>query len=239
MQLTTTVSKRISRFDWNALEHAIDENGFATMPPTLTPQESRALIELYQDESKFRTRIDMARHRFGIGEYKYFAYPLPPLVQELREALYPHLASVANRWMDLLGTNISYPEELSSFLQLCHDHGQSRPTPLLLRYEAGGYNCLHQDLYGNVAFPFQVLFVLNQLNVDYTGGESLLIEQRPRAQSLGRVITLEQGEGLIFPTHHRPIAGTRGWYRANVRHGVSPLTSGLRYTLGVIFHDAK
>jgi hypothetical protein len=181
----------------------------------------------------------MARHRFGVGEYKYLAYPLPEPVQELREALYPHLARIANRWMQKLASDISYPEELSSFLQRCHTHNQTRPTPLILWYEAGGYNCLHQDIYGEIAFPFQVVFVLNQRRIDYTGGESLLIEQRPRAQSLGRVVTLEQAEGLIFPTHHRPVVGARGWYRANIRHGVSPILSGQRFSLGIIFHDAN
>ena len=239
MRLSTTVYEEISHFDWDALEHRLDEHGYATLPSLLTSHECRDLIDLYPDESKFRSRIDMARHRFGIGEYKYLAYPLPPVVQELREALYPHLASIANRWEERLGSEVSYAEDLASFLQQCHDHGQIRPTPLLLWYEAGGYNCLHQDLYGEVAFPFQVLFVLNQRGVDYVGGESLLIEQRPRAQSFGRVVTLEQGEGLIFPTHHRPLAGSRGWYRANVRHGVSPLLSGQRYSLGIIFHDAQ
>jgi uncharacterized protein len=239
MRPSTTVREQSRQLDWDALEHMLDEHGYATLPALLTPHECRDLIELYRDESKFRSRIDMARHRFGIGEYQYLTYPLPPLVQELREALYPHLASIAQRWEERLGSAVIYPEDLSSFLQQCHARGQTKPTPLLLWYEAGGYNCLHQDLYGEVAFPFQMVFVLNQRGVDYVGGESLLIEQRPRAQSLGRVITLEQGEGLIFPTHHRPVAGTRGWYRANVRHGVSPLTSGFRYSLGIIFHDAK
>jgi hypothetical protein len=238
MRLSTAVYEQISHIDWDALGHRLDEDGYANTPSLLTAQECRDLIDLYSDESKFRSRIDMARHRFGVGEYKYLTYPLPPVVQELREALYPHLASIANRWEEKLGSDVSYPEDLASFLQQCHEHDQTRPTPLLLRYEAGGYNCLHQDLYGNIAFPFQALFVLSQRGTDYTVGESLLIEQRPRAQSLGRVITLEQGEGLIFPTHHRPIAGTRGWYRANVRHGVSPLTYGIRSSLGIIFHDA-
>jgi hypothetical protein len=239
MRLATTVREQISRLDWDVLEHMLDEDGYATIPSLLTPRECGDLIDLYRDESKFRSRIDMARHRFGIGAYTYLTYPLPLEVQELRDALYPRLASIANRWMKILDTAVAYPEDLSSFLQRCHEHGQTRPTPLLLHYETGGYNCLHQDLSGEIAFPFQVVFVLNQHHVEYTGGESLLIAQRPRAQSLGRVITLEQGEGLIFPTHHRPIAGTRGWYRANVRHGVSPLSSGLRYSLGIIFHDAK
>jgi uncharacterized protein len=239
MYRTITIGEQINQFDWHTLEHNLDEQGYAILPPVLIQQECHNLIELYQDESKFRSHIDMARHRFGVGEYKYLAYPLPEPVQELREALYPHLARIANRWMQKLASDVSYPEELSSFLQRCHTHNQTRPTPLILWYETGGYNCLHQDIYGEIAFPFQIVFVLNQRHIDYTGGESLLIEQRPRAQSSGRVITLEEAEGLIFPTHHRPVAGTRGWYRANIRHGVSPILSGQRFSLGIIFHDAK
>jgi hypothetical protein len=235
----TTIEERIESFDWPALQQAMDDTGYATMPPLLTPDECRDLRALYDEDRHFRSRIDMARHRFGLGEYKYFAAPLPPVIQELRAAFYPHLAAIANRWMDRLGDDVRYPPDLSGFLDRCHAHGQTKPTPLLLRYEAGGYNCLHQDLYGAVAFPFQVLVVLSQRDVAYTGGEVLLVEQRPRAQSRGYVITLNQGEALIFPTHHRPLAGTHGYYRAGLRHGVSTVTSGIRYSLGIIFHDAQ
>ncbi|QBD74530.1 prolyl 4-hydroxylase subunit alpha [Ktedonosporobacter rubrisoli] len=239
MNLTTDIRQRIANYDWDAIGHTMDEQGYGLLSSALTAQECDELIALYADNSKFRTRIDMQRHRFGLGEYKYLAYPLPLIVQELREALYPHLAEIANHWAELLGENTRYPDTLADFLQYCHEHGQTRPTPLILQYQEGGYNSLHQDLYGEVAFPFQVVFLLSQRNEQYTGGESLLIEQRPRAQSIGRVITLERGSAMIFPTHHRPVAGTRGWYRANVRHGVSPVTGGMRYGMGIIFHDAK
>jgi hypothetical protein len=204
----------------------------------LTPEECGGLVALYRDESRFRSRVDMARHRFGIGEYRYFAHPLPPLVDALRTHAYPRLAVIANRWMEALGAPERYPPDLEGLLALCRRHGQTRPTPLLLHYEAGGYNCLHQDLYGEVAFPLQITGFLGRRGLDYTGGEFLLVEQRPRVQSRGEVIDPEQGELLVFPTRYRPVAGARGHYRATVRHGVSRVRSGTRYTLGVIFHDA-
>jgi len=182
--------------------------------------------------------VDMARYRFGVGEYKYFADPLPPIVGELRARAYPPLAVVANRWERALETRTRYPGDLAAMLALCARRGQKKPTPLLLRYEAGGYNCLHQDLYGEVVFPIQLTVLLNEPGKDFDGGEFLLVEQRPRAQSRGSVVHLEQGEAVIFTTRHRPVAGARGSYRANMRHGVSRLLSGHRYTLGVIFHDA-
>ncbi len=236
---TTAIRERVDQCDWERVGQAMDEQGYAVLPQLLRAPECDDLIDLYADESRFRSRIDMQRHRFGRGEYKYLAYPLPGLLQELREAFYPHLALIANRWQRMLGDDGTYPETLAEFLQRCHEHGQNRPTPLILQYHAGGYNSLHQDLYGEVAFPFQVLFLLSRRGEVYRGGESLLIEQHPRAQSVGRVVTLEQGEAMIFPTRYRPIAGTRGWYRANVRHGVSPVSSGVRYGMGIIFHDAK
>lgn len=235
----TTLEERILSLDWSMVQQAMDDTGYASLPPVLTPDECRELRALYEDDRHFRSRIDMARHRFGEGEYKYFARPLPDTIQALRTAFYPPLAAIANEWMERLGDTTRYPADLPSFLERCQVAGQSKPTPLLLRYEAGGYNCLHQDLYGTVAFPFQVLIVLSEREVEYTGGESLLVEHRPRAQSRGYVVTLRQGAALIFPTHHRPLAGTRGYYRAGMRHGVSTVTAGLRYSLGLIFHDAQ
>jgi hypothetical protein len=202
-------------------------------------KECRELIGLYGDDSRFRSHIDMARFRFGLGEYKYFANPLPAIVQELRSALYSHLAAIASRWMESLGSRERFSGQFQEFLKLCHRHGQKRPTPLLLRYTADGYNCLHQDIYGEVAFPLQVAFFLSRPGQDYTGGEFLLVEQRPRAQSRGEVIVPQQGEAVIFTTRYRPVRGARGYYRVNMRHGVSRIRSGERYTLGIIFHDAK
>ncbi|MEP0932292.1 2OG-Fe(II) oxygenase [Leptolyngbya sp. PL-A3] len=181
----------------------------------------------------------MERYRFGKGEYKYFAYPLPPLVQTLRDRLYPHLSPLANRWNEALNTSFRFPNTLPEFLELCHQSGQQRPTPLLLKYKAEDYNCLHQDLYGEMAFPLQVAIALSQPNQDYTGGEFILIEQKPRAQSRAHAITLNQGDAIIFAVHHRPVQGSRGFYRVNLKHGVSTIKSGQRYCLGIIFHDAK
>jgi len=181
----------------------------------------------------------MQRHRFGVGEYKYFKYPLPELITELRQSLYPNLASLANDWTRNLGADVSFPGAHHQFIKHCHAQGQSRPTPLLLRYETGGYNCLHQDLYGAVYFPFQTVFLLNQPGQDFDGGEFILVEQRPRSQSAAQVINPALGEGVIFTTRWRPVRGTRGYYRVNVRHGVSPLTRGIRHTLGIVYHDAE
>jgi len=237
--LSMTIKKRIENLDWPTLEQSLWESGYAKTPVVLTPDECNKLIFLYRDEAKFRSRIDMARHRFGIGEYKYFADPLPPLVQQIREHTYPFLAPIANRWMEALRKPDRYPPTLDEFLLHCAEHGQKRPTPLLLYYEKEGYNCLHQDLYGAVAFPLQLTFFLSQREIDYTGGEFLLVEQRPRAQSRGEALATEQGEIVIFTTRHRPAQGKRGYHRVQVRHGVSTITSGSRYTLGVIFHNAK
>ena len=219
-------------------QEELGTNGWARTGPVLTARQCGELVQLYADEAKFRSRIDMARYRFGVGEYKYFAPPLPPLVRQLREACYPPLAAIANRWQEALGQPERYPSTLAEFLERCHKAGQTKPTPLLLRYEAGGYNCLHQDLYGDVAFPLQMTCLLSRPGVDFTGGEFLLVEQRPRAQSRGEAIALEQGEMVIFTTRHRPVQGTRGHYRVVMRHGVSTVRSGVRFTLGVIFHDA-
>jgi len=204
----------------------------------LEREECAGLARLYRDERRFRSRIDMERYRFGVGEYKYFAAPLPPLVGALRVQLYRRLAPVANRWAEMLDADERYPGDLAAYLARCAAHGQCRPTPLLLHYTTGGYNCLHQDLYGALAFPLQLTCVLSEAGTDYTGGELLLVEQRPRAQSRGEVITLARGEAVIFPTRFRPVGGARGYYRATMRHGVSRLHSGERLSLGIIFHDA-
>ncbi|MGE0827600.1 MAG: 2OG-Fe(II) oxygenase [Candidatus Binatia bacterium] len=234
-----TIKKRVEKLDWQAIEQTLWERGYAKTHPLLTPDECTKLIALYDQEAKFRSRTDMARYRFGQGEYKYFADPLPPLVQQLREQTYLFLAPIANRWMELLRSDERFPGTLPEFLAYCHEQGQTRPTPLLLYYEVGGYNCLHQDLYGVVAFPLQLTFFLSRRDEDYTGGEFLLVEQRPRAQSRGEAIATEQGEMIIFTTRYRPAQGKRGYHRVQVRHGVSTVTSGRRYTLGVIFHNAK
>ncbi len=236
--MDTAVAERIESLDKPAIREQLNQVGYAKIPAVLQARECDELIAMYAEERCYRKTINMKRHNFGIGEYKYFAAPLPPLVNNLRTSLYPLLAETANEWLQLTGKDGQYPPELSEYLKICHRHGQTEPTPLILRYEAGGYNCLHQDLYGTVAFPFQVVFVLNQREVDYTGGEFLLVEQRPRAQSRGHVVTPERGDGLIFPTRQRPVAGTRGYYQTTIRHGVSTITAGVRYSLGIIFHEA-
>ncbi|MFW5437601.1 2OG-Fe(II) oxygenase [Paenibacillus apiarius] len=233
------LAERIASMDWNSLQLSLDEKGYAALPTLLDKEQCRAIIDTYDEESNFRSTIDMARYRLGSGEYKYYRDPLPGLLQQLRVSFYPELAKTANRWLEQLGRDAIYPAELPEFIDQCRQQEQMRSTPLILKYEAGGYNCLHQDLYGEVFFPFQAVFALNQRETDYTGGEFLLMEQRPRAQSRGHVFTLEQGAGLIFPTNHRPVSGSRGYYRATLRHGVSTITSGIRYSLGIIFHNAK
>lgn len=205
----------------------------------LSPDECRALAGLYSDETRFRSRVVMARHGFGCGEYKYFSYPLPGMVADLRSALYPRLAPIANRWNAAMRIDVRYPQTHADFLARCHEAGQVRPTPLLLQYGADDYNCLHQDLYGEHVFPLQVAILLSEPGTDFTGGEFVLAEQRPRMQSRPEVVPLRQGDAVIFAVHHRPVQGTRGTYRVNLRHGVSRVRSGHRHTLGVIFHDAK
>ncbi len=234
-----SIEARLDRVDWKAVAQALGEQGWATTSPVLTPTECGELIGLYPDERRFRSRVEMARFRFGEGEYKYFADPLPPLVSELRRHAYRPLAEVASEWEAALGREQRYPPDLDGFLAVCAEHGQVKPTPLLLRYEAGGYNCLHQDLYGDVAFPLQMTCLLSRPGTDFTGGEFLLSEQRPRAQSAGQVVPLTQGQIVIFATRYRPTRGTRGAYRVNLRHGLSRVMSGTRYTLGVIFHNAR
>jgi hypothetical protein len=234
-----TIATRVSALDWPSIERSLWEQGYARTPPVLSDDECEALIALYGDDGRFRSRVDMARYRFGEGDYKYLAHPLPPLVAGLREAAYPPLASLANAWERALGSRTRYPAGLAGLSALCRRHGQVKPTPLVLHYEAGGYNCLHQDLYGDVAFPLQITAFLSRRGVDYDGGDFLLVEQRPRAQSRGEAIHTERGELVIFPTRHRPVRGARGWYRTTMRHGVSTITRGTRYTLGIIFHDAR
>jgi hypothetical protein len=235
----TDLETRLQRLDWGAIARDLGERGWATTPPLLTAEECAGLVALYPDDARFRSRVEMARFRFGEGEYKYFAAPLPPLVAGLRAQTYPPLAAIAGEWQAALGRATRYPPTLGGFLAQCARRGQRKPTPLLLRYEAGGYNCLHQDIYGEVAFPLQMTCLLSRPGEDFSGGEFLLVEQRPRAQSRAEVVPLVQGQIVIFTTRERPARGTRGTYRVALRHGVSRVTSGLRYTLGIIFHDAK
>lgn len=231
---------RIDKLDWAAVEDSLSARGYAVIPTLLTPRECEELVALYSDDARFRSRIIMERYRFGVGDYKYFANPLPDLVQQLRTSTYPQLAKIANQWAEHLSeSSTQYPLEHSEFLKICHNAGQTKPTPLMLHYEAGGYNCLHQDLYGEVAFPLQMVFLLGQAGRDWEGGEFLLVEQQPRAQSKAEVVRADQGQSIIFTTRYRPVRGTRGFYRVNLKHGVSRVHSGTRYTLGIIFHDAK
>lgn len=232
------VSARIAGLDWASLGAALDAGGVALPGRLLDPADCAALIAAYDGETSFRSRVVMARHGFGRGEYKYFDYPLPTLVERLRAALYPPLAAIANRWMATLGETKRFPEDLATFLARCHAAGQNRPTPLLLRYGPGDYNCLHQDLYGEHVFPLQAAILLAEPGEDFTGGEIVLTEQRPRMQSRAEVLSLRRGEAAIFPVHHRPVPGKRGTYRVTMRHGVSRLHGGTRHTLGIIFHDA-
>jgi len=237
--VSLSLADRLTRLDWAAVGASLDEWGHARTPALLGPAECAALRALYAEEARFRSRVDMARFRFGVGEYKYFADPLPPIVAGLREHAYAPLAAIANRWEAELKTRVRHPVDLAGLKALCARRGQTKPTPLLLRYLPGGYNCLHQDLYGKVVFPLQLTVLLSEPGKDFEGGEFLLVEQRPRAQSRGSVVRLDQGEAVIFTTRHRPVAGARGHYRANMRHGVSRLLSGERYTLGIIFHNAR
>jgi uncharacterized protein len=229
---------RVEALDWKSITQSLDEQGSAVLSKVLSPVECRALSALYPDDHLFRSRVVMAKHGFGWGEYKYFKYPLPEVLQELRESLYSRLFPVANRWNDAMGIEVRYPEMHADFLERCHEAGQNRPTPLLLEYGAGDYNCLHQDLYGEHVFPIQVAILLSEPERDFTGGEFVLTEQRPRMQSRPEVVPLRQGDGVAFAVHHRPVQGSRGTYRVNLRHGVSRVRSGQRHTAGIIFHDA-
>ena len=236
----TAIQERIDALDWEAAEESLSARGYDVTEPLLTPEECAGLVALYKDESRFRSHIIMERYRFGLGDYKYFDNPLPQTVLNLRTSAYPHLAGIANHWAEALGeTGARYPVEHTSFLKICNKAGQKKPTPLMLHYEAGGYNCLHQDLYGEVSFPLQMVFLLGQAGRDWEGGEFILVEQQPRAQSKAEVVPANQGQAIIFATRSRPVRGARGHYRVNLRHGVSRVQRGTRYTLGIIFHDAK
>ncbi len=238
-QAATPVASRVAALEWATIAQSLDAHGCATTNALLTPDECAALAGRYDTDALYRSRIVMARHGFGRGEYKYFDYPLPPVVAELRAALYPRLADIANRWNEAMGEATRFPREHAAYLTRCHAAGQTKPTPLLLQYGAGDYNCLHQDLYGEHVFPLQATVLLSRPGVDFSGGEFVLTEQRPRMQSRAEVVPLAQGAAVIFPVHHRPVQGTRGIYRVNMRHGVSRLRDGRRHTLGIIFHDAR
>jgi uncharacterized protein len=233
-----SIETRIAGLDWDRIEHEINKDGWATTGPLLTKDECAALAAAYDEEGLYRSRVVMARHGFGLGEYRYYAYPLPDLVQRLRTALYKRLVPVANGWRSTLGVEGAFPASHSEYLEACHAAGQRRPTPLILRYGPGDYNCLHQDLYGDLNFPLQAAFLLSQPGEEFTGGEFVLTEQRPRMQSRVHVVPLRAGEAVIFAVNHRPVQGTRGTYRVAMRHGVSPLREGRRHTLGIILHDA-
>ncbi len=237
--IPVAIGQRVAALDWAGIGAELDAHGCASTGPLLTAEECQSQIDGYDSDRLFRSRVIMARHGFGRGEYKYYAYPLPHITAALRTALYPSLAEIANRWNEAMGTAIRYPGEHAAFLRRCHQAGQEKPTPLILRYAPGDYNCLHQDLYGEHVFPLQLTILLSEPGIDFTGGEFVLTEQRPRMQSRAEVVPLRRGDGVIFPVHHRPVSGTRGVYRVNMRHGVSRLRSGRRYTAGIIFHDAR
>jgi hypothetical protein len=234
----TDLLVKLGALNWDTITAQLDDRGYATTPAMLSPGQCKALASLYPMEKHFRSKVIMESHAFGRGEYQYFAYPLPPVVRSLRQHLYPHLVPIAQRWAGRLGSDETYPNDLNCFLARCHRSGQIKPTPLILRYETDDYNRLHQDLYGEIAFPIQLTLCLSQPGGDFSGGEFLLTEQRPRTQTRADVINLEQGEAVIFATRYRPVKGVRAYYRVNHRHGVSRLRSGTRYSLGIIFHDA-
>ena len=237
-QTDETPIRHVDRRDWAALAASLDASGHALLPGVLSPAQCEALARGYDDEALYRSRVVMARHGFGRGEYRYFRYPLPSPLHDLREAFYPHLARIAQGWNEKLGQDLQYPPTLQGFLDRCHAAGQTRPTPLLLRYRAGDYNCLHQDLYGEHVFPLQLAILLSEPGRDFEGGEFVLTEQRPRMQSRVEVVPLRQGDAVVFAVNQRPVRGARGYYRVAMRHGVSRLRAGERHTLGVIFHDA-
>jgi hypothetical protein len=235
----SSIAARVAAIDWEQAEGDLDAQGCAVLKGLLLRDECSTLASLYPDDQHFRSRVVMGRHGFGRGEYKYFSYPLPSVIAELRPALYARLCGIANRWNEAMGIDIRYPGDHGAFLKRCHAAGQARPTPLLLQYATGDYNCLHQDLYGEHVFPLQVAILLSEPGRDFRGGEFVLTEQRPRMQSRAEVVPLLQGDAVAFAVHHRPVRGTRGFYRVNLRHGVSRIRSGHRHTVGVIFHDAK
>ena len=237
--IAASSSQRLAAIGWDQIATELSNRGCAVLQKLLSLEECRTIASLYSDEGKFRSHISMARHGFGKGEYKYFCYPLPSLIAGLRTALYRRLSPIANEWNERLGIQMRYPATHRDFLERCHEAGQLRPTPLLLQYDADDFNCLHQDLYGDVAFPLQVTILLSSPGREFTGGEFVLTEQRPRMQSRVEVVPLDQGDAVMFAVDHRPVRGTRGAYRVKLRHGVSRVRSGRRYTLGIIFHDAK
>jgi hypothetical protein len=238
--MNAPVRNREQLIDWDRACARLDECGFALVPGVLAKKTCQEVTAYYADEHRFRSRIEMSRYSFGQGEYKYFNYPLPGIVQQLRSSIYPHLAALANEWADRLGRQMPrFPGTLERFIEHCHRAGQKRPTPLLLKYGAGDFNRLHQDVYGDIVFPFQLTFFLSQCGRDFKGGEFVLAEQQPRRQSRIEVLSPDQGAAVVFAVHHRPVQGARGYYRANLRHGVSTIHSGRRYTLGIIFHDAQ
>jgi uncharacterized protein len=230
---------KIEKIDWDGVSQDLDEQGGAIIDQLLSADECRAIASLYPEDDVFRSKVVMGRHGFGRGEYKYFSYPLPDLIASLRTAVYPRLVPIANRWNTAMGIDVRYPENHADFIERCHQAGQVRPTPLLLQYGAGDYNCLHQDLYGEHVFPLQLAILLSEPGKDFTGGEFVMTEQRPRMQSRPMVVPLRQGDGVVFAVHNRPVQGTRGFYRVNLRHGVSRIRSGHRHTVGIIFHDAQ
>jgi uncharacterized protein len=234
-----TPAERIKVVDWERVSQDLDAQGSATIEHLLSPDECRAIASLYSKDDIFRSHVVMGRHGFGRGEYKYFNYPLPGLIEGLRTAVYPYLVPIANRWNNLMGIDVRYPEKHGDFIERCHQAGQVRPTPLLLQYRVDDYNCLHQDLYGEHVFPLQLAILLSEPDRDFTGGEFVMTEQRPRMQSRPIVVPLRQGDGVVFAVHNRPVRGSRGIYRVNLRHGVSRIRSGRRHTAGIIFHDAQ
>lgn len=236
---STDNTDRVNALDWPRISQDLDTQGSAILERLIPSDECRAVVAMYPQDDLFRSRVVMARHGFGRGEYKYFAYPLPQIVAELRTELYPRLAPIGNKWNTRMGIEIQYPESHAEFIKRCHNAGQNKPTPLLLQYASGDYNCLHQDLYGEHVFPIQVAILLSEPVKDFIGGEFVLTEQRPRMQSRPEVVPLRQGDAVAFAVHHRPVQGARGFYRVNLRHGVSRIRSGHRHTVGIIFHDAK
>jgi len=234
-----SIAERVRSIAWEEVSQDLDAQGSAMVERLLVPDECRTISGLYPNDDIFRSHVVMARHGFGRGEYKYFSYPLPGLIASLRKAVYPHLVPIANRWNKAMGIDVIYPDKHADFIERCHQAGQTRPTPLLLQYGADDYNCLHQDLYGEHVFPLQLAILLSEPDKDFTGGEFVMTEQRPRMQSRPIVVPLRQGDGVVFAVHNRPVQGNKSVYRVNLRHGVSRILSGHRHTLGIIFHDAQ
>jgi len=236
--MSKVFATKVSMLDWDHILESLDNHGVTTLNAVLSEADCDQIIALYEQATRFRKRVVMEQHQYGLGEYQYFAYPLPAIVQTLRETFYPQLVPLANRWHQAMGLSTLFPDQLSDFLETCHRAGQTRPTPLLLKYQTDGFNCLHQDLYGDHVFPLQVAVLLNEPDRDFTGGEFVLTEQKPRAQARVRVLKLRQGDAVIFAVNERPVMGSRRFQRVVMKHGVSPLHGGRRHCLGIIFHDA-